>query len=160
MKELTDKQMVIIARNIMKLPGMETKHKSCVDIEYSCGDGTTNIKFMSDGGMTDNSNGRALSSYLMNNNAGFERFDGPNYLRGMNVNNSDLIRLFITGTVEKIVDRRGVEFAVGQTVAKDSNIHYHPFDLCTIREIKNGFVYLNDSVKPVRFPERMVVICV
>jgi hypothetical protein len=63
--------------------------------------------------------------------------------------------------VTTVVDGRGKKFVVGQQVAKAAK--YYQTDgvhcvVCTVTKLNDGKVYLDNSVQPLRFPERVLIL--
>ena len=61
-----------------------------------------------------------------------------------------------------IVDGRGIPYALGQKVARADKLFRA--DGCYVREcevtkIADGKVYLDGSKQPMKFPERMMILC-
>lgn len=58
-------------------------------------------------------------------------------------------------------DARGLEFKVGQQVARAAKFYRMDglyVQICEVTRVKDGKVYLDNSVRPMTFPERLAII--
>jgi hypothetical protein len=63
--------------------------------------------------------------------------------------------------MNKIVDVRGKEFAVGQEVARPKAAGFTGsvyIVVCKVTAVKNGRVYLDDSRQPMKYPETLAIL--
>jgi hypothetical protein len=61
--------------------------------------------------------------------------------------------------VKQSVDMMGYPFIVGCRVVRAKLIGQSPMlTICTVTNIKDGVVYLNDSKQAIRHPERLLII--
>ena len=59
------------------------------------------------------------------------------------------------------VDARGVQFAVGQQVARAAKLYRVDglyVKICEVTRVEGDAVYLDGSAKPINFPERLAII--
>lgn len=58
-------------------------------------------------------------------------------------------------------DMRGIEFTIGDTVAKGVTLNQAGsagIDLCKVTRVDGDKIYLDDSKRPMRLPERLLVV--
>lgn len=58
-------------------------------------------------------------------------------------------------------DMRGIEITIGDTVAKGVTLNQAGsagIDLCKVTRVDGDKVYLDDSKRPMRLPERLLVV--
>lgn len=61
--------------------------------------------------------------------------------------------------VEGPKDMQGVELAVGQKVARAVILNHSPFiNVCTVTKLADGKVYLDNSPRAIRVPERLLIL--
>lgn len=61
-----------------------------------------------------------------------------------------------------VVDARGVQFAVGQQVAraaKMGRVDGLYVKICEVTDVVDDKVFLDHSAKPINFPDRLAIIC-
>ena len=55
-------------------------------------------------------------------------------------------------------DFNNVELEAGQTIVKANNYGHGWLEVRTVREVKDGKVYLDDSKVAVKFPDRLYIV--
>lgn len=88
--ELTNEQYNAIYDKLMDVPGVSKEHESSLLMEEGPS-GKTYLKFMSDHGVTDKSNGAALHAFLVKNNTPHEYFQDRKFV----ISNEALHELFL-----------------------------------------------------------------